>query len=297
MSAQRRDVLRLGIGGAAFAALAHSQALAAAGTALYRNQLVYNATERADTSVGTARCPLVELRQYTLQPGTRERFIALFEHEFIESQEALGITVIGQFRDQDDPDRFVWLRGFPDLATRARALSAFYVAPSAAWKAHREEANAMIADSDNVLLLRAVQPNAEFALNRASRAGSGAAADAPGLLVATIYCLDAPADAEFVDFFEHRVTPALRECGVTVGAYFASETGANNFPRLPVRENEPVFVWFALYRDQHDYQNRAAALNGAKRWRDDIAIELRHRLKSVPQTLRLTPTPRSLLHA
>jgi hypothetical protein len=294
MSARRRDFLQLGLGGAALAALARSQVLAAASTPLYRNQLAHATMMQLANS--TAACPIVELRQYTLQPGTRERFVALFEREFIEAQEALGITIIGQFRDLDDANRFVWLRGFPDLATRARALNAFYVAPSDAWKAHREEANAMIVDSDNVLLLRAVRPDAELALTRLQRAPLPATHDPPGLLVATIYYLDAPADADFVDFFEHRVAPALRESGISVCGYFASETSANNFPRLPVRENEPVFVWFGLHRAQGDYQNRVAALTGAKRWRDDLAIELRHRLKSVPQTLRLTPTPRSLLH-
>ena len=242
-------------------------------------------------------CPVVELRQYTLQPDTRERFIALFEREFIESQEELGITVIGQFRDLDDPNRFVWLRGFADMPARGKALPAFYAAPAPAWKAHREEANSMIVDSDNVLLLHATQPESEFALARLTRAAQGERKDAAGVLAATIYYLDAPADADFIGFFEQQVRPALAASGIKVGAYFASETAANNFPRLSVREHEPVFVWFALYQDQNEYQRHVAALNGSKRWREMIAADLRHRLKTVPQTLRLTPTPRSLLHA
>jgi hypothetical protein len=32
-------------------------------------------------------CSVVELRQYTLHDGTRERLIHLFENEFIESQD------------------------------------------------------------------------------------------------------------------------------------------------------------------------------------------------------------------
>ncbi|TIT92200.1 MAG: NIPSNAP family protein, partial [Mesorhizobium sp.] len=32
--------------------------------------------------------PVVELRQYTLKPGRRETLIALFDREFIETQEA-----------------------------------------------------------------------------------------------------------------------------------------------------------------------------------------------------------------
>ena len=53
---------------------------------------------------------IIELRQYTLRPGQRDTLIELFEREFIESQDTCGMTVLGQFRDLDDPDRFVWLR-------------------------------------------------------------------------------------------------------------------------------------------------------------------------------------------
>jgi hypothetical protein len=71
-------------------------------------------------------CPVVELRQYTLVPGGREELISLFEREFIETQEATGMIVIGQFRDLNNPDRFVWLRGFNDMDTRAAQLHEFY---------------------------------------------------------------------------------------------------------------------------------------------------------------------------
>ncbi|WP_332663067.1 NIPSNAP family protein, partial [Aeromicrobium sp.] len=58
---------------------------------------------------------ILELRQYTLKPGTRDGFIERFEREFQDTQEAVGIRVIGTFVDLDDPDRFVWFRGFPSL--------------------------------------------------------------------------------------------------------------------------------------------------------------------------------------
>ena len=74
--------------------------------------------------------------------------IELFEREFVESQEALGMEILGTFRDAGNPDRFVWLRGFPDMERRARSLAAFYGGP--VWKAHREAANATMIDSDNV---------------------------------------------------------------------------------------------------------------------------------------------------
>ena len=69
--------------------------------------------------------PVVELRQYTLHPGKRDTLIELFDREFVETQEAVGIQVIGQFRNLDDPDQFVWLRGFNDMSARAQSLHAF----------------------------------------------------------------------------------------------------------------------------------------------------------------------------
>jgi hypothetical protein len=72
------------------------------------------------------RYPVVELRQYTLHPGQRDVLVDLFDREFVETQEAVGMAILGQFRDLDDPDRFVWLRGFPSLNERDRMKDAFY---------------------------------------------------------------------------------------------------------------------------------------------------------------------------
>jgi hypothetical protein len=85
-------------------------------------------------------CGVIELRRYTLHPGRREALIALFEREFVETQEALGLRVLGQFRDLDDADAFVWLRGFADMSARRSGLAAFYGRP--VWARHRDAANA-----------------------------------------------------------------------------------------------------------------------------------------------------------
>ena len=97
---------------------------------------------------------VVELRRYTLHPGARDTLVELFDRAFVESQEALGIELIGQFRDLDRDDRFVWLRGFTDMTSREQALGAFYGGP--VWAEHRDAANATMIDSDDVYLLRPV---------------------------------------------------------------------------------------------------------------------------------------------
>ena len=56
---------------------------------------------------------LIELRQYLLHAGQRDTLIDVFDRELVEAQEAVGMDVLGQFRDPQRPDYFVWLRGVP----------------------------------------------------------------------------------------------------------------------------------------------------------------------------------------
>jgi quinol monooxygenase YgiN len=254
------------------------------------------ARERRDTpppNPSLRRCsPIVELRQYTLRPGRRDTLIALFDREFVESQEALGMRIIGQFRDLDDPTRFVWLRGFDDMQARREALQSFYGGP--VWKAHSAAANATMIDSDNVLLLRPARPASAFALDLSDRPSHDTQVIPSGLVVATIVSLDAPPDAAFLHFFEDAVAPALTERGASIRATLVTEASANTFPALPVRENEQVFVWFAGFRDQATYDKHVALMQS----KEDSATcwkPMAHRLLAEPQVLRLAPTARSLL--
>ncbi|HEV7990628.1 MAG TPA: NIPSNAP family protein [Gemmatimonadaceae bacterium] len=239
--------------------------------------------------------PVVELRQYTTRPARRDVLIDLFDREFVAPQEAAGITVIGQFRNLDDPNKFVWMRGYPDMKAREAGLTAFYTGP--VWRSRRDSANATILDNDNVLLLRPVHPECGITVDREQRAPAGAVGSGHGLVVATIYHLD-PTDEkerEFVHFFEQTVTPLLTSAGAPVIATFVPERSANSFPRLPVREGEHVFVWLSRFPNAESYDRFRSTLAATPRWRDSVEAELSSRVRE-PQTLRLSPTARSLLH-
>src|SRR5258708_9269664 len=238
---------------------------------------------------------IVELRQYTLRPGKRDVLIDLFENEFIEPQEAVGMTIIGQFRDLDDPNRFVWMRGYPDMPSRAKSLAGFY--DGALWMSRRDAANATLLDNDNVLLLRPTHPHGAFTLEPHARPTPGPLGARRGLVIATIYHID-PTDekeAEFVEFFQRTVTPLLTQAGAPVTASFVLERSSNTFPRLPVRDGEHVFVWFSTFASVEGYEQSKATLVAAPAWRDSVAVELSARIRE-PQTLRLSPTALSLVH-
>jgi hypothetical protein len=235
-------------------------------------------------------CPIVELRRYALRPGARDTLISLFDRELVETQEALGMQVLGQFRDLDDPDSFVWLRGFSDMQTRKRALESFYGGP--VWKQHGRAANATMIDSDNVLLLR---PLSGLELDSKARPAPGSMGAQPGLLVVTIYPLAAHGVAGFPEFFRRELEPALGDAGISALATYATEHSENTFPALPVREGEDVFVWMAMYGDEEDHLRHQARLARSTRW-PERSQALAQRLDGRAETLRLRPTARSLLH-
>jgi hypothetical protein len=229
---------------------------------------------------------VVELRQYTLRPGRRDELIDLFDSRLVESQEATGMTIIGQFRDLDRSDRFVWLRGFESMEERARSLAEFYGGP--VWKANGKAANATMIDCDDVLLLRPARPESAFRLDGWTRPADGAE-PGDGVVEATILYLDGETSGA-VDLFERAIAPAVAESGGTMLAYFVTEPSDNTFPALPVREGENVLVWYAGYADRAAHERASGRAAQVRRAAAD-ALGL-HRS---PDVLRLAPTSRSLL--
>ena len=249
--------------------------------------------ENPDAQPPQTCCPMVELRQYTLHPGQRDVLIELFDREFVESQEALGMKIIGQFRDLDNPNRFVWLRGFRDMPSRAQALKDFY--GGSVWKAHREAANATMIDSDNVLLLHPATPTSGFWFGNKKRPRVGSNEARSELIVATIYYFRCTGGCSLHSVLRENSETGVIGSGATVLAYFVTEHSENTFPALPVREGENVFVWFARFNDPAAYERHIAALTQSPRWRDENSKELARRLKRPPEILKLSSTTRSLL--
>lgn len=247
-------------------------------------------------------CPILELRQYTLHPGQRDVLINLFEREFVETQEAVGMRVVGQFRDLDDPDRFVWVRGFRDMPARAEALTALYGGP--VWQRHRDTANATMIDFDDVLLLRPVDDRSGFPLPGLANRRQAADLDRPGvdakstpgsLVLATIYGRDTPVDDDFVRFFDESVRPVLVTTGAAPLACLQTEASENTYPALPVRTGENVFVWFARFASPDQLRDHGELLAQSTEWNKKVLPELSQRLSRAPKHLRLAPTARSLL--
>ncbi|QQP94805.1 NIPSNAP family protein [Lysobacter enzymogenes] len=234
---------------------------------------------------------VIELRRYLMRPGRRDDLIELFEREFVESQEAVGMHVIGQFRELDAADRYTWVRGFPSHALRAESLQGFYGGPT--WRAHRDAANATLLDNDDVRLLKPARPDCALPAAAHERAPVGARGEDGGIVCVGVCELNAPAQDGFLQRFERGFAPLLEPAGLELLGVYVTDDTPNGYPRLPVREGEPALVWFARC-DDAEAPRRLAADAG---WRAAVADALLADLKAAPQLLRLAPTARSELRA
>ena len=243
---------------------------------------------------GTGPIPrpaVIELRQYTLHAGRRGELIELFDREFVETQEQVGMIVLGQFGDLDDPNRFVWLRGFSDMAARQRALTAFYDGP--VWAAHGDQANATMIDSDDVRLLQPLPPGGGFAVCPAERPPVGASP--PNRLVVATMWFFPPTWRSGIDLIQDRLLPVLHHIPPAPLAALVTETADNTFPRLPVRTGENVAAVFHSYPNQTAHRRHIAAVQTHPAVLEHFLPAVTQAQAAPAQILRLAPTGRSLI--
>lgn len=230
---------------------------------------------------------VVELRRYQLHPGRRDDLIALFDREFLESQDELGACVLGQFRDLDAPDAFVWLRGFADLPTRKRALEGFYGGP--VWGQFADRANETMVGFDDVRLLTPVDPAPGLPPCDGHRHPSGG--EGPHALIAVdVQHFADPVTAAQLAFVAAEVEPQLSEDSRSEVALLRTLEAENNFPRLPIRPGH-VLVRIARFDTADVYAAHRERLASSEEWRG----AQRELGATRTEHFRLEPTSRSLL--
>lgn len=179
---------------------------------------------------------IIDLRDYTLKPNTRDKFVERCETLIFPEQKRLGATILGTFCDANDPNRIVWLRAMPNMAERKRILTAFY-SHGEVWKANRRDVNSWIVDSSNVLL---VKPVADF-VTPASKMTDHS--------IMVMYTRLAKRSFNFADELD-KASEAIKEIGGRVLAKLVTDPSENNYPLHPIRTGEYGFVMFAHFESK-----------------------------------------------
>lgn len=216
-------------------------------------------TASAQTTPGSPAMNVIELRNYRLKPGTRDRFTNYFVQNFIRSQVALGGYPHAQFKVKGADNNFFWIRGFADMASRSKFLPAFYYGP--VWKQYGAEANSMLTNNDNVYLLKPLTLQ-NGALNTGTPFNAAQLTIKTGIAIIDFYTANTRLN-ELITLFSKDYIRALKTAGITNYSLWVSELTPNDFPRLPVFQDKNLLVVITFYRDERDYLSKQNLLNDA----------------------------------
>ena len=229
---------------------------------------------------------VIEFRRYTVTPGGQQDFATYFQSYFPEAFEQLGAIAFGQFTERGNPASFTWLRGFRNIEGRAIVNSAFYYGPL--WKEHKATLNALIADSDNVMLMRPLRPVPVLPAVDPVKERDGA----HGVVVAQLFTLKtAGVTAEAFARQAESAFASYRAAGAREAGALATLDVPNNFPQLPVRTDGPYVVWMGIVKDNEALERQLKpAIERAA-----AAFDKSGMLRAAPELLILDPANRSRL--
>lgn len=177
---------------------------------------------------------VIELRNYLIKPNTRNRFIEYFERHFVESQNVLGGFVLGAFRIENETERFFWIRGFSGMNSRSRFLPEFY--GGEVWKNFGAPANEMMLEWHYVHLLKPLEKikTEDFFTGK-------------NVAVIDFYFAKDGKLAELIDLLQMN----NQSSGTT---FWVSEMTENDFPQLPVIQNEDLLAAITNYENENEHR-------------------------------------------
>ena len=226
-----------------------------------------------------------ELRRYVVKTGERKHFAQYFETWFPEAFQQLGAIAAGSFLERGNETGFTWLRGFHTIDDRAVSNAAFYY--GSLWNEHRGTLNDLIADSDNVLLLRPLSPGRGLMILPAVdpvNEPNGA----QGVVVAQVFAVKKDSVEAFAKGAEAEFA-SYREAGAREAGVLVTLDVRNNFPQLPIRTDGSYLVWFGVLRNNQTLEKQFIPVTRqAAR-----AFTVTGVLRGAPELIVLDPTPRS----
>ena len=197
----------------------------------------------------STKIQVLELRNYLLKPGQRDYFIDSFEIKIMDTLNARGNYVLGQYRVKNAPDNFFWIRGFNDMTSRLEAMKGFY--SSEYWKQHVSIPIKYVAGYTNVYLLKPLNIS-----NKKVDSTAGFDADwfgkQKGLAVVDFYVANEMRN-QLIDFVATSYDSVMHASGVKDVAYWLSETTPNDYPDLPVFQDKNLLVAISFFKDELSY--------------------------------------------
>ena len=228
---------------------------------------------------------VIELRNYLMRPRHRDEFIAGFEDKIMDTLNARGNLVLGQFTVKDSPDNFFWIRGFKDMQSRLKCLKGFY--SSEYWSRHVYIPQAHVINYNNVYLLKPVDilSGKRDSINyNVDWFGKQKGIAVVEFIVANerLY--------QLLNFMGTKFDPIGRTAGVRNISYWISELTPNDYPDLPAFQDKNLLVCISFYQSETEYNTVMQKVQS--NLTDDLKFEMLGYI-TTKTTIILYPTAKS----
>ena len=199
---------------------------------------------------------VLELRNYVLAEGGRDKFIDSFKVYIEDSQNARGAYVLGLFKVKDAENNFFWFRGYDSMPARKRAMEDFY--SSHYWATITRIPQEFVINFHNVHLLK------PFDINTGDST-SGIDAmwfDRPkGIAVIDFYTGNGTRN-EVITYVRNTYHNLLVSAGVKNISYWIAEDQPNNYPQHPVFQDSNSLVSISFFKNENEYRSVKTKLAG-----------------------------------
>lgn len=232
---------------------------------------------------------IIELRSYPMRHHGRDSFIDNFENHYLTEMERFGAVVLGQFRDSGNPDRFVWLRGFPDMEQRRKSLQGFY--GGEVWKRHGHISVALFLRPLTVHLLRPL-PGTDLTAGRSlaaileAFAGGTISPDVGVIAVDTFVARDASARDALAAAINAEAE-LMGRAGIGVRGLLVAEESSSEGEEV-IQDNREVVLFSAHESYEAAVRLRAEVMPAA-------IVRLEGLIAEPPHSQLLLPTMRSAM--
>ena len=228
---------------------------------------------------------VIELRNYLMRPGHHDEFIAGFEDKIMDTLNARGNLVLGQFTVKDSPDNFFWIRGFKDMQSRLKCLKGFY--SSEYWSRHVYIPQAHVINYNNVYLLKPVdslsgkRDSINYNVDWFGKQ--------KGIAVVEFIVANERLN-QLLNFMGTKFDPIVRTAGVRNISYWISELTPNDYPDLPAFQDKNLLVCISFYQSETEYNTVLQKVQS--NLTDDLKFEMLGYI-TTKTTIILYPTAKS----
>lgn len=192
---------------------------------------------------------VLELRNYVIAEGGRDKFIDSFKTRIENFQNSKGAFVLGLYSVKDAMNNFFWFRGYENMVARQKAMEEIY--SSRYWSTVSGMTQAFVINYHNVHLLK------PFDINTGdSTSGIDATwFDKPkGVAVLDFYTGNGTR-ALVIDYVRKTYYPLLMSAGIRDISYWIAEDQPNNYPQHPVFQDQNLLVSISFFKNEIEYRS------------------------------------------